>query len=100
MAVRAVLILAFCGLICQAFARDMLAMQTDRTLDTSGQTCLDKFEKVERDNYADDADCANMIKQAMSGNTDQECPEGLGGSNSGSKVQKCMSKSEVRDPAT
>jgi hypothetical protein len=78
----------------------MLAMQTDRTLETSGQTCKDKFEKIENDLYAGDANCATMIQRAMNGNTDEECPEGLGGSKSGSQVQKCMSKSEVGNVGT
>jgi hypothetical protein len=70
--------------------------QTTSTLTTSGAVCLDKFTMLTKTHYKDDADCAALIKAALSTSDLAKCPQGSR-ERSGSAVQKCMSKSEVRE---
>lgn len=72
--------------------RALLAMNTDRTLPTAGQTCLDSFDQIMTEQY-NDTRCPDLIKQAMSGTSESTCPPG--GAGEGSDVQKCMSQNQV-----
>jgi hypothetical protein len=96
MARTVVALLAVCALCAQvALARDLASANTDRTLNTAGQTCKDRFTQIQTQLYANDATCADLVKKAMTSNDAASCPDGLGGSKVGSKVQQCMSKSAV-----
>lgn len=88
--------LALCSLLVLACCLS-LAQAGDRTLGTVSGPCKDQFSAIMRDHYADDKECADSIKKAMTTapKSDADCPGGAT-AGAGSSVQKCMSKNQVR----
>jgi hypothetical protein len=73
------------------------ALAGDRTLGTVSGPCKDQFAGIMKEQYGDDASCADKIKKAMSvaPKSDADCPGGTK-ANVGSDIQKCMAKNQVR----
>lgn len=86
------LLLAACLLACCA----SLTLAGDRILPTVSPACKDQFNTIIKEQYAGDAECADLIKKAMNTapTTAADCPGGKEAA-AGSAVQKCMSKNEV-----
>lgn len=72
------------------------ALATDKLLTSAGASCNDAFKQIMTDDYADDSNCQNLIKTALStAPTDvAQCPGGVR-ADPGTPVHKCMTKSQV-----
>ena len=75
------------------------AMNTDRTLGTSGATCVSQFDALMAKHYAAPADakCAKLVRGMLSTADPAKCPDA--DSAPGSAVQKCMGKSKESSEA-